>query len=267
MNDIFSSGIAGDSISDIKEVKIRLSSKHIMHDMERFARYGSMLTMFEGGEESAQVSDMTVADPEDYPEEMTDALQEILENEQRKLGVSDSGDVPGEISVGDEFSDISDINKKLDMLVEMLTGEDTDGADEDDVCVFETCGTMQKRISADGREIIEIEYTEDESMDDTVSVISYDPSLPNQVTIYRTGGVISALVCEEGVRHITVYNTPVSQFELALYTKKCRGGFNMETGGLLSLDYILELRGADLQRTKMDILVTPMPQSDTAVKY
>lgn len=244
-------------VTDRQAVKIKLTSRHIVHDMERFAKYGNFMTMFDP--EPRRMDKGGPIDPEDYPEEMNDALNEVLYRENSVIGypteeeldeycAEDEDDEP-EMPAGESFSE------KLEMFLRLLE-EDT-GA-EDDSFVFETMGTIEKQILEDGRRVIEVAYTEDESMDDTNTVIRYDPAREGTVSIYHTGGVISALVCEEGVRHITVYQTPIAPFEIALYTKKCRGGFSYAMGGVMELDYIVELRGADLQRTILKIEVEPV---------
>lgn len=143
------------------------------------------------------------------------------------------------------------------MLMQLLFPDEADS----DALIFETRGTIEKCFR-DGRPVIEVKYTEDESMDGTETVIRFDPARPRSALISHTGGVISTLILEEGVRNITVYETQIMPFEIAVYTKKCRGGFTAG-GGTLSLDYLLELRGADLQRTVMTIEATPIcPRSE-----
>ncbi len=243
-------------VTDRQTVKIKLSSRHIVHDMERFARYGNFMTMFDPQPEPKRTD---VIDPEDYPEEMNDALYEILDRENGAIGYPTEEELMEYCSEeADEELDMSPMQSFSDKLELFLKLLESDEGTEDDSFVFETLGTMEKVILEDGRQVIEVAYTEDESMDDTNTVIRYDPAKEGTVSIYHTGGVISALVCEEGVRHITVYQTPIAPFEIALYTKKCRGGFTCSMGGVMELDYIVELRGADLQRTIMKIDVEPV---------
>jgi uncharacterized beta-barrel protein YwiB (DUF1934 family) len=246
----------GPIVLERQTVKIKLASRHIVHDMDRFARYGDFMTMFDPSPIQRRGD---VVDPEDYPEEMSEALSEMLERENGVIGYpteeelmdycSDDGDEE------DDFSPMQSFSEKLELFLKLL---DSDEGTEDDSFVFETLGTIEKVLLEDGKQVIEISYTEGESMDDTNTVIRFDPLREGSVSIYHTGSVVSALVCEEGVRHITVYQTPVAPFEIALYTKKCRGGFTFSMGGVMELDYIVELRGADLQRTIMKIDVEPV---------
>lgn len=247
---------AGPIVLERQTVKIKLASRHIVHDMDRFARYGNFMTMFDPP--PVQRSGDAI-DPEDYPEEMNDALAEMLERENGVIGYPTEEELMDYCSEDEEdeqdFSPMQSFSEKLELFLKLL---DSDEGTEDDSYVFETLGAVEKVLLEDGKQVIEISYTEGESMDDTNTVIRFDPTREGSVSIYHTGSVVSALVCEEGVRHITVYQTPVAPFEIALYTKKCRGGFTYAMGGVMELDYIVELRGADLQRTILKIDVEPV---------
>lgn len=243
----------------VRECKITITSRHYVHNPERFAKYGVAPSLFTPEMPNADYQ----SEPEDYPDEMDDALDEILALEHKKHGspevIIDPYAPPESAEADDdeaeecpEYCDdvltaTEEFNRKIEELMRLLSPEDEDS----DALIFETRGTIGKYVR-DGREVIELMYTEDESMDGTDTVIRFDPRQAHSVTISHTGGVISTLVCDEGKRHITVYETPVMPFELAVYTKKCRGFFT-PYGGKIELDYLLELRGADLQRTVMTI--------------
>lgn len=247
----------------IRECKIKITSRHIVHNIERFAKYGITPSLFDDKPEISNYDDNTV-DPEDFPDEMSDALDEILSFEHNRHGspeqiidpyapdyAEDEDDCDENEAYEDDYSPspAEMLSKKLDELMQLLSGSNED--DDGDSLIFETAGTIEK-CTRDGIEVIELRYTEDESMDGTETVIRFDPRKPRSVTVCHTGGIISTLICDEGVRHITVYRTPVMPFEIAVYTKKCRG-FLTPYGGKIELDYMLELRGADLQRTIMVI--------------
>ena len=90
------------------------------------------------------------------------------------------------------------------------------------------------------------------------SEIIFDTGKPEMVTIHRTGGIMNTLVLEKGKRHISVYNTPIMPFETAVLAKKVDVNITYEDGGDIDLDYLVELRGMDLQRTEMKIHVERM---------
>ena len=129
-----------------------------------------------------------------------------------------------------------------------FTDEITVG-EEDDTYIFGVTGKLKKA----GDNTLELSYADNESLDGTFTVIRIDAAHPNMVTIMRNGGIVNTIVCEKGVRHISVYDTPVMPFQLAVYTKKCEGAITFEKGGVLELDYMVELRGTDIQRTMLKI--------------
>lgn len=129
-----------------------------------------------------------------------------------------------------------------------FTDEITVG-EEDDTYIFGVTGKIKKA----GDNTLELSYADNESLDGTFTVIRIDAAHPNMVTIMRNGGIVNTIVCEKGVRHISVYDTPVMPFQLAVYTKKCEGAITFEKGGVLELDYMVELRGTDIQRTMLKI--------------
>jgi len=145
-----------------------------------------------------------------------------------------------------------ELYRKLEELVEQITAEDEESA-EDDTYVFRTLARMRRSEDADGNETIEIEYTEDDSMENTRTVIAFTPAQNDRVSIIHDGPVMSSLVCERGVRHISAYKTPVMPFEVAVYAKRCDADLTFERGGYIELDYLVELRGMDIQRTCMTI--------------
>lgn len=235
---------------DRRTIRLTLTSKHILPD---FGKNPSMYSLFaEPMRDQHPLNSDGHADPEDYPEEMNDAVQDMLD---RDAGFSE-GEIydAGEFEADDPTEDVMSTAEQIyEEIWRKMQEINQESDDEDDVYVFRTLGEMKRQIKSDGREVIEIFYTEDEAMDDTDSVIVYDPLRPNAVSICRTGAVMSTLICEKGVRHISAYQTPFMPFEIAVYTKKCDGRFTFEHGGSIELDYIVEVRGADMQRTLMTI--------------
>lgn len=117
--------------------------------------------------------------------------------------------------------------------------------DGDNTSVFCTQAGMRTECG-----VITITYQESP---DCLAEIIFDTGKPEMVTIHRTGGIMNTLVLEKGKRHISVYSTPIMPFEAAAYAKKVDSSLTFEDGGEISLDYLIELRGTDLQRTKMVI--------------
>ena len=90
-------------------------------------------------------------------------------------------------------------------------------------------------------------------MEDSVTNIGFSRSEPSVVTMLRQGFVNTALVFEEGKRHICVYNTPFSSFEMCVHSLKVRN--TLLENGTIELDYISEFHGARTERCKMKIIV------------
>ena len=152
----------------------------------------------------------------------------------------------------DEAANAADeLYRRLEQLVEQITADDADA--EDDTYVFKTLAQMRRTTDVDGNETIEIEYTLVDSMENTRTILAFTPAQNNRVSIIHDGPVMSSLVCERGVRHISAYRTPVMPFEVAVYAKRCDADLTYERGGYIELDYLVELRGMDIQRTRMTI--------------
>ena len=122
--------------------------------------------------------------------------------------------------------------------------------EESDTYTFCTTAGMKTECG-----VVTITYEENTGC---TSEIIFDTGKPEMVTIHRTGGIMNTLVLEKGKRHISVYNTPVMPFETAVLAKKVDVNMTYEDGGDIALDYLVELRGLDLQRTEMKIHVERM---------
>ncbi len=89
---------------------------------------------------------------------------------------------------------------------------------------------------------------------ETKIVISREGEKPI-VSIVRSGSLRNSIVLEEGRRHISVYGLKVMPIEMAVYAKKVRVDFSRDEGGSLELEYLVELRGLGLQRSRVSIQV------------
>ena len=99
-----------------------------------------------------------------------------------------------------------------------------------------------------GRVIISYDETEATGMAGSSTAISFAEDQPEIVTMTREGAVSTTLVFEERKRHHCLYNTPFMPFEVCVHTMKVK---NLLLGeGVLELDYVIEIRGAQAERTK-----------------
>ena len=100
----------------------------------------------------------------------------------------------------------------------------------------------------DGR--IEMSYDESDitGMEGSRTCVYFDTIADGVVTMLRTGTVSTSLTFEQGKRHHCVYNTPYMPFEVCVKTLSVKN--EIAEIGELSLDYVVEIRGAKAERTK-----------------
>ena len=123
-----------------------------------------------------------------------------------------------------------------------------DEADAGDDMVINTDGILTEE---DGR--IEFSYEESEitGMEGSTTAISFSKDNPSLVSMVREGSVSTALVFEQGKRHRCAYNTPYMPFELCVHTLKVDN--RLMSDKVAFIDYIIEIRGAKAERTKLEI--------------
>lgn len=99
----------------------------------------------------------------------------------------------------------------------------------------------------------ELVYHESEltGMEGSVTKIGFDLDAPSLVTMLRGGSVSTALVFEPHQRHICVYNTPFSSFEVCVHTLEVKN--ELLESGKLYLDYLIEIHGARTERCQMTL--------------
>ena len=103
----------------------------------------------------------------------------------------------------------------------------------------------------DGR--VELSYDESDltGMEGSKTSISYSEDAPSLVTMVREGSVSTALVFEQNRRHHCVYKTPYMPFEVCVHTLRVDN--KLEDERSLFIDYIIEIRGAKAERTKLEL--------------
>ena len=102
---------------------------------------------------------------------------------------------------------------------------------------------------------IELVYHESEltGMEGAITKIGFERSMPGLISMLRSGTVSTALVFEEGRRHICVYHTPISSFEVCVQTLGVQNRLPEE--GALSLEYLIELHGLRTEHCRMQLRV------------
>ncbi|MBQ4193773.1 MAG: DUF1934 domain-containing protein [Clostridia bacterium] len=205
--------------------------------------------------------------PEQYPEALEYAIEDMIDRDSDGYGFppeEDDPDDPGDPGDPDGGEDPADLPKTLDELLERIgellrrDGEGGDPAYDDDDLIARLTGEMEKRVLADGSLEITVSYDEMLPMEGVRTVISFNSHRPDVVSISRFGPISSMIVCEPGVRHVTAYRTPYAAFELAVVGRRCSTGVTYLHGGVLEVEYFVELRGTDMQYTKMKIEIEPL---------
>ena len=102
---------------------------------------------------------------------------------------------------------------------------------------------------------VELVYEEGElsGMEGSVTSVGFDRNAPGLVSMMRTGAVETALVFEQGKRHISVYDTPISSFQVCVRTMHVDN--RLLTDGVIQLDYLVEIHGAQAEHCRMTISV------------
>ena len=136
-------------------------------------------------------------------------------------------------------------------------GNGSDGEVAEDTIEMNTEGILRLR---DGR--VEIAYDESEltGMEGASTVVSFDSADPTLVTMMRGGTVSTALIFEPHRRHICAYHTPFMPFEICVLAHAVDNRLLSE--GILELDYMVELRGAQAERTKFRMDIRTMEEDD-----
>lgn len=101
------------------------------------------------------------------------------------------------------------------------------------------------------RVIIAYDESELTGMEGSHTQVRFEKNAPELVTMMRSGSVNTILVFEEGKRHICTYQTPYMPFEICVFTKKVNN--TLLENGVIDLDYIVEIRGAQAERTQFKI--------------
>lgn len=103
----------------------------------------------------------------------------------------------------------------------------------------------------DQRVIIVYEESELTGMEGSSTQVRFERNQPGLVTMMRSGTVSTMLVFEKGKRHICTYQTEYMPFEICVFTSEVRN--TLLENGVIELDYIVEIRGAQAERTQFKL--------------
>lgn len=134
-------------------------------------------------------------------------------------------------------------------------GSAFDKKDDDDMLLeMRSQGYLSEE---DGRITLTYDETALTGMEGSTTHVSFSKDAPDIVTMLRTGAVSTALVFEQGVRHICVYDTQIMPFEICIFARSVKNDLTMD-GGSIGLDYLVEIHGSNAEWTifNLDVTVT-----------
>ena len=102
---------------------------------------------------------------------------------------------------------------------------------------------------------ISLAYDESEltGMDGAHSVLTYHTSEPDLLHLIRSGNVSTSMTFKPHHRAICTYQTPYMPFQVAIHSLVVDN--RLLDGGTLTLDYIIEIRGAQAERCRMELAI------------
>ena len=130
--------------------------------------------------------------------------------------------------------------------------EEEDITEEKEVQPAEILSDGRLRLTPD---IFSLSYEETEltGMEGSDTQISFHRNQPGLISMLRNGTVNTALIFEEGRRHICSYQTPLMPFEVCVYTRAVDN--RLLSDGILLLDYVVEIRGAEAEHCYLELNV------------
>lgn len=135
--------------------------------------------------------------------------------------------------------------------------ENAADGDSEENMEFITEGLLTCQLDQDsGVKTYTITYAESEltGMEGSQSSILFRTDDPGLVHMVRTGTVSTALTFRAHCRALCTYNTPYYPFQLGIHSLLVDNRLQEE--GRLTLEYIIEIRGAQAERCRMDMQVT-----------
>lgn len=226
-------------------VKLKISTKHVLPTVHNLSMYDRF------HDKTMQAVDDVMGK---YPELSPDLEPDIDLSEEDdgvfQFDLSRPGDE-------DEAPDAEEIHERLEALLDQMFSE-MHSEENTDRYIFTTEAEMEV---LPGQITLTYDEADDSTLGKTKNIIRFDRANPHCLTIQRSGELMNTLVCEKGRRHTSVYTSPMlpMALEACTYTRRCDVDLD-EEGGVVFLDYMIEIRGADVQRTTMRIDIEPMPQ-------
>ena len=107
--------------------------------------------------------------------------------------------------------------------------------------------TTTRRVELIYEEMLEPEFGP------SIVKIGFDRDRPAMISMLRSGAVSTAMIFENKLRHICIYNAPAVGFEVCISTVRVDN--RLLTDGILALDYYMEIHGVQTEHCKMTITI------------
>ena len=120
------------------------------------------------------------------------------------------------------------------------------------------------KLSTDGDNIT-VSYEESEIMglEGCETSLYFSKIVPTVVTMTRTGSVVSGIVFDPAARrHMCTYETDFMPLELCVCTRNVGNNLTYDNGGILNLDYDIEVHGIRTERNRLTLEVVNIKEGD-----
>ena len=132
----------------------------------------------------------------------------------------------------------------------------SDGEGEKNKIEISTEGEL---VFEDGKVRVEYEETELTGMEGSVTVLEFSENDRQTVTMTRSGGVSASMIFKENSRYMTTYETGFFPIEMCIVTKGVSNEMH-EDGGVIALDYTIEIHGVCMERTYLTVRAAEITQ-------
>lgn len=240
-------------------VKLRISTKHVLPTNHAFSMYDRFQP------QHAPDLDAVLNEFSSVPRHMPPPLLPVEEPD----APPESAPAPFEFSpeealaeldaeLEDDEFDPEELQTWMEDMLDEYFNDQQENSDNTGRFVFTTEAEMEVMP---GQITLTYDETDGSTLGKTRNVIRFNRADPHCLTIQRAGDLMNTLICEKGRRHTSAYTSPMlpMPMEACIYTHRCDVDLD-EEGGVVFLDYMIEIRGADVQRTTMRIDIEPMPQ-------
>jgi uncharacterized beta-barrel protein YwiB (DUF1934 family) len=162
--------------------------------------------------------------------------------------------------LGEDESEEGALSPEVEMMMGITPATDADGGyfvKGQEKAEPEKYEIISTGFLVDDGECYTVSYEESQltGMEGSMSSVTFKHSDRELVNMIRSGAVSTAMTFKPHCRTISSYQTPFMPFEVGVH---CLTVKNMlAEGGSLILDYIIEIRGGEAERCKMEFSVNP----------